>query len=168
MRTAGGEADGPVVLLDSVEVGGQRRDGVAFWICEPCASGDAVGLLGLNVWQGYLLTIDPADQNVWLQPKEASTNRLYDVESFLTITSPTSRIEGDTVYVDLLLSNSSRRDVDQAVVLVTARDEAGRDVGAITVDAGGVPGLGSSMATGTMPDAGQTSQLTFSLIDARW
>ncbi len=168
MRTAGGEAEGPVVLLDSVQVGGQRREGVAFWICEPCASGDSVGLLGLNVWQGYLLTIDPADQNVWLQPKEASTNRLYDVESFLAITSPTSRIEGDTVYVDLLLSNNARRDVDQAVVLVTARDEAGRDVGAITVDAGGVPGLGSTMATGTMPEAGQTSQLTFSLIDARW
>ncbi len=168
MRTAGGEADGPMVLIDSVAVGDQRREGVAFWICEPCATEGAVGLLGLNVWQGFLLTIDPSQENIWLQPKEGHTNRLYDVESFLDITSPTSRIEGETVYVDLLLSNTARRDVDQAVVLVTARDESGRDMGAITVDAGGIPGLGSTMATGTMPGAGETTQLTFSLIDARW
>ena len=168
MRTAGGEAEGPMVLLDSVTVGEQRREGVSFWVCEPCANEGTVGLLGLNVWQGFLLTIDPSQENIWLQPKEGPTNRLYDVESFLDITSPTSRIEGETVYVDLLLSNTARRDVDQAVVLVTARDESGRDLGAITVDAGGIPGLGSTMATGTMPGAGRTAQLTFSLIDARW
>ena len=168
MQTAGGEAAGPMVLLDSVTVGDQSRAGVTFWICEPCAAGDAVGLLGLNVWQGYLLTIDPADQTVWLQPKESPTNRLFDVESFLDIHSPTSRIEGETVFVDLLLSNSTRRDIQQAVVLVTALDENGAEIGAITVDAGLVPGLGSSMATGTMPKAGTTSHLTFKLIDARW
>ncbi len=168
MRTAGGEAEGPMVLLDRVTVGDQNREGVAFWVCEPCATETAVGLLGLNLWQGFLLTIDPSEQNVWLQPKEGPTNRLYDVESFLEITSPTSRIEGETVYVDLLLSNGSRRDVEQAVVLVTAMDEQGRDVAAITVDAGGIPGLGSTMATGTMPKAGHTAELRFSLIDARW
>ena len=168
IQTAGGESEGRLVLMDSVDVGGQRRDGVAFWVCEPCAVGDAVGLMGLNVWQGYLLTIDPLEQTVALQPRTSPLSRTVDVEPFVHIEATSSRMADGQLTVDLALTNRSRRDVRQAVVLVTALDAQGREVGAFTVDAGEVTARQTKATSGTMPQAIQVDQVRLELLDAWW
>jgi hypothetical protein len=168
MQTAGGEAEGRIVLVDAVTVGAQRREGVAFWVCEPCAVGDAVGLMGLNVWQGYLLTIDPVDQTVFLQPREGQTSRNLDVEPYLDIRAISSRVGDGELVVDLELGNRAARPVRQAVVLVTAMDERGREVGAFTVDAGEVPAGATQTTTGSMPQALKVESVRLELLDAWW
>lgn len=49
VRTANGERTTPLVLLDRVWLGGLAIDGVTVGVCDACAHGDEVGLLGLNV-----------------------------------------------------------------------------------------------------------------------
>jgi clan AA aspartic protease (TIGR02281 family) len=168
IQTAGGESDGRLVLVDSVDVGGQRREGVAFWVCEPCAVGETVGLMGLNVWQGYLLTIDPLEQTVQLQPRTSPMSRTVDVEPFVDIEATSSRMADGQLIVDLSLTNRSRRPVRQAVLLVTALDAQGREVGAFTVDAGEVPAQQSKATSGSMPQAIQVDQVRLELLDAWW
>ena len=168
MRTAGGEATGTLVLTDSVSLGDQPREGVVFWICEPCAVGEAVGLLGLNIWQGYLLTIDPVEQTINLRPRAGQTSRTMDVEPYLDIRATSSRMAEGELHVELSLHNRSPRPVDQAVVLVTALDAMGREVGAFTVDAGAVPAQASSTALGSMPQAIEVEQVQLELLDAWW
>ena len=168
IQTAGGESEGRLVLVDSVDVGGQRREGVAFWVCEPCALGEAVGLMGLNVWQGYLLTIDPLEQTVALQPRTSPLSRTVDVEPFVHIEATSSRLADGQLTVDLALTNRSRRDVRQAVVLVTALAGQGREVGAFTVDAGEVTARQTKATSGTMPQAIAVDQVRLELLDAWW
>ncbi len=168
IQTAGGESEGRLVLVDSVDVGGQRREGVAFWVCEPCALGETVGLMGLNVWQGYLLTIDPLEQTVQLQPRTSPMSRTVDVEPFVDIEATSSRMADGQLIVDLSLTNRSRRPVRQAVLLVTALDAQGREVGAFTVDAGQVPAKQSKATSGSMPQAIQVDQVRLELLDAWW
>jgi clan AA aspartic protease (TIGR02281 family) len=168
IQTAGGESEGRLVLVDSVEVGGQRREGVAFWVCEPCALGETVGLLGLNVWQGYLLTIDPLEQTVQLQPRTSPMSRTVDVEPFVDIEATSSRMADGQLIVELSLTNRSRRPVRQAVLLVTALDAQGREVGAFTVDAGEIPAQQSKATSGSMPQAIEVDQVRLELLDAWW
>jgi len=168
MRTASGEATGALVLAERVDLGDQQRHGVVFWSCEPCAVGSAVGLLGLNIWQGYLLTIDPVDQTVSLRPRAGQTSRVMDVEPYLDIEATSSRMAEGELHVDLSLHNRASRAVEQAVVLVTALDGQGREVGAFTVDAGAVAALSSSQALGSMPQAIEVSQVQLELLDAWW
>lgn len=168
IQTAGGQSEGRLVLVDSVEVGGQRREGVAFWVCEPCAVGETVGLLGLNVWQGYLLTIDPLEQTVQLQPRTSPMSRTVDVEPFVDIEATSSRMADGQLIVDLSLTNRSRRPVRQAVLLVTALDAQGREVGAFTVDAGEIPARQDKATSGSMPQAIQVDQVRLELLDAWW
>lgn len=168
IQTAGGSSEGRLVLVDSVDVGGQRREGVAFWVCEPCALGETVGLLGLNVWQGYLLTIDPLEQTVELQPRTSPLSRTVDVEPFVDIEATSSRMADGQLIVDLSLTNRSRRPVRQAVLLVTALDAQGREVGAFTVDAGEIPAQQDKATSGSMPQAIQVDQVRLELLDAWW
>ena len=168
MRTAGGETQGAMLLIDRVGVGEHEREGLVFWLCEPCAVGDAVGLLGLNFWQGYLLTIDPVEQHIKLQPRQTRTHRNVDVEPFLDVTASSSRIEDGALTVEIELHNRATRPVEQAVVLVQALDENDREIGAFTIDAGRVPERGRSTASGQMPQAGEVKQVKLELLDAWW
>jgi len=168
MRTASGEATGALVLADRVTVGDQQRDGVVFWTCEPCAVGEAVGLLGLNIWQGYLLTIDPVDQTVRLRPRAGQTSRTLDVEPYLDLRATSSRMAEGELHVDLEMDNRAPRPVNQAVVLVTALDGRGREVGAFTVDAGAIAAGSTIAAAGSMPQAIEVERVQLELLDAWW
>lgn len=168
MQTAGGTTEGPLLLVDEVAIGDQRRVGVAFWVCEPCAIGDAVGLLGLNVWQGYLLTIDPVEQTVWLRPKESAASRTLDIEPFLGVSVESTRVEGENLHVDLRLHNRSGRDIRQAVALVTVLDGAGAEIGAFSVDSTAIAAGETKVTHASMLQAGEAKQVQVELIDARW
>lgn len=168
MRTAGGETEGAMLLIDRVAVGEHEREGLVFWVCEPCAVGEAVGLLGLNFWQGYLLTIDPVEQHIMLQTRQTRTHRNVDVEPFLDVTASSSRIEDGNLVVEIKLHNRATRPVAQAVVLVMALDDNDREIGAFTIDAGRVPERNSTTASGKMPQAGEVKQVKLELLDAWW
>ncbi len=168
MQTAAGATEGPLLLVDHVELGDQRREGVAFWVCEPCAIGDAVGLLGLNVWQGYLLTIDPVEQNIWLRPKESSASRTLDVEPFLAVSVESTRVEGTNLHVDLQLENRAGRPIEQAVALVTVLDGQGGEIGAFSVDTTDIAAGETKTTHASMLQAGEAKQVQVELIDARW
>ncbi len=168
LQTAGGPLEGPLVLVDAVTVGDHRREGVGFWICEACAGHGTVGLLGLNVWQGYLLTIDPVEQSIWLEPRDGSSSRTVDIEPYLGVNATSSRVADGQLIVDLALDNRSPRDIEQATILVRALDARDREVGAFTIEAGAIPARGQSRASGEMPQAGEVAQVKLELLDAWW
>lgn len=70
LLTANGEVEARLALLDEVWLAGFPVRGVTVALCESCALGDSVGLLGLDVSGQFLSTVDPGRKEILLQPRE--------------------------------------------------------------------------------------------------
>ena len=69
LRTANGTTKAPLVMLNEVWMGGYWVGPLTVAICESCASSEIAGLLGLNVSSGFLLTLDPLNEEILIQPR---------------------------------------------------------------------------------------------------
>ena len=69
LRTANGTTKAPLVVLNEVWIGGYWVGPLTVALCESCASAEIVGLLGLNLSSGFLLTLDPIKEEILLQPR---------------------------------------------------------------------------------------------------
>ena len=69
LRTANGVTKAPLVILNEVWIGGYWVGPLTVALCEPCASSGIAGLLGLNLSSGFLLTLDPLNEEILLQPR---------------------------------------------------------------------------------------------------
>ena len=69
VHTAAGPRETQVVLVDKVWVGGFEVEGVSIAVCDACVSDEAVGLLGLNVSERFLVTVDGAREELVLAPR---------------------------------------------------------------------------------------------------
>ena len=69
LRTANGTTKAPLVILNEVWMGGYWVGPLTVALCEPCASSEIAGLLGLNVSSGFLLTLDPLNEEILIQPR---------------------------------------------------------------------------------------------------
>jgi hypothetical protein len=110
LHTANGEREAQIVLLDRIWLGDLAIDGVAIATCEPCASSDTAGLLGLNVAGNYNLTID-ADRREVVFAARADRNRRLDVAPFSDVDAQVVRYPGGRVEVDVRFVNRSARDI---------------------------------------------------------
>ena len=82
-RTANGMRKAALTLLPEVYFGGYAVGPVTVATCESCAEGEVRGLLGLNVTQRFLLTLDAAREEVLLQPRPGA--RSTDVKYWLDV-----------------------------------------------------------------------------------
>ncbi len=117
LHTANGERDAQMKLADRVWLGDLAIDGVAIATCDPCASKDTVGLLGLNVAGGFNLTID-ADRQEVIFTTRASRERHLDVKQFTDLDATFTRYAGGRVEVEVTLENTSPRPVKSAVAAI--------------------------------------------------
>jgi predicted aspartyl protease len=141
--TANGVVEVPLIVLDSIDVGGARVTG-GFTVsqCEPCSDGRKVGLLGLNFSRRYLTTLDEGSKKLRLVPRVDALDHRFDVEPFLQYQGVKGSMRSGAFYVNGAVYNRAPRtanNVKVAAILVNANDkEIARVSGRIgTIPAGG-------------------------------
>lgn len=111
LHTANGTRSAQVALIDQLWLGDLSIEGVAIATCDECASGDTVGLLGLNVTGGYNVTIDADRREVILTQRQFHDRRL-DVRPFVDIDASLSRFPGGRTEVLIELSSLAPRAIE--------------------------------------------------------
>lgn len=105
LQTANGKIRTRVGLLREIKLGPFRIKDVAFVLCDACADDqrDVVGLLGLNILQRFLFTMDHQRGTMLLEPQPADPPNLSaDMRPFLKFT----RLSGSTL--DLVFKRTFR------------------------------------------------------------
>jgi len=117
LHTANGERDARLVLLDEVWLGDLPVSGVAVAMCDHCASSDTVGLLGLNVADGFNVSID-ADRREVIFAARNEYDRKLDIKPFVDLAATFRRHPGGHVEVEVEMNNRARQPVRTAVTSV--------------------------------------------------
>ncbi|NCG21934.1 MAG: hypothetical protein GWP91_23195 [Rhodobacterales bacterium] len=161
LHTANGERDAQMSLVDRVWLGDLAIDGVAIATCDPCASKDTVGLLGLNVAGGFNLNID-ADRQEVIFTTRASRERHLDVKQFTDLDATFTRYPGGRVEVEVTLENMSPRDV----IAATAAIHCGDSTWNIPID--GVPAGTVGHSSRRLPEHDKCDHYEIALNSATW
>ena len=85
-RTANGLRESQIVLIDQIWMGGYLVGPVTFAVCESCSKDDVRGLLGLNISDFFLVTIDTLHKELLLQPRKKQHLRT-DIRHWIHISS---------------------------------------------------------------------------------
>jgi clan AA aspartic protease (TIGR02281 family) len=161
LHTANGEREAQVVLLDAVDLGGLRIEGVAVATCEACASPDTDGLLGLNITGNFNLTID-ADRREIVFAARNDENRRLDVTPFTDLAASLSRYPGGRMEVEVRLKNIGPRPV------IGASAEIRCDAQSWSVDLDRVAPGAVTVARRRLPDHAPCERYQVALQSAVW
>ena len=123
VHTAAGPRQTRVVLLERLWVGGLEVEGISISVCDACATDEAVGLLGLNVSERFLVTVDGAREELVLAPRKGATNRAVDVTPWVDLQAEATRWPDGRTEVILEAENTSARWIDRLTVAIQC-DEA--------------------------------------------
>jgi predicted aspartyl protease len=118
VHTAAGPRETRVVLLERLWVGGLEVEGVTVSVCDACATGEAVGLLGLNVSERFLVTVDGAREELVLAPRAGATNRGVDVSPWIDLEAEATRWPDGRTEVTLEAENTSARWIERLTVAI--------------------------------------------------
>lgn len=118
LHTANGVRTAQLALVDEVWLGDLDMNGVAIATCDACASGDTVGLLGLNVSGGFNLNIN-ADRHEVVFSRRLDHDRVLDIRPFSKLTAGFTRFPGGRVEVEVTFNNLAERPIAQATALVS-------------------------------------------------
>jgi hypothetical protein len=128
-HTANGVVQRKLTVIEALTLGGSRvGGGLAVSVCDPCAAGDVVGLLGLNVQRHFKVTIDHEAGQLVLAPKRPPVGHLVDIQPFVELKQATGTWRGALLSVSLTVSNRAPRGVRRVRVaaVVKAGDKEGR------------------------------------------
>jgi hypothetical protein len=128
-HTANGVAQRKITVIEALTLGGARvAGGLAVSICDPCASGDVVGLLGLNVQRHFKVTIDHEVGQLVLSPKSPPVGHLVDIQPFVELKQATGTWRGALLSIALTVSNRASRAVRRVRVeaVIKSGDREGR------------------------------------------
>jgi hypothetical protein len=167
-HTAAGEVRRSITVVEGVTLGVARiSGGVTVSNCEPCARGEVVGLLGLNVLRHFKVTLDNEAGQVVLNPrtKGSPSGDLTDIEPFLNVENPAGVWRGPMLTVTATLHNRSPRRL--RFVKVAAVIRKGEKVGRIWGEVRDVPPRGRAYVRleGLSPVKGPRFQLKFERAD---
>ena len=116
VHTAAGERSSRLVLVPRVWIGGLQVEGVTVGVCDDCANGVDVGLLGLNVSGRFLTTVDQARREIVLRPRQGPDDRLADVRYWVELGAEATRWPDGQVEARVRVENRSARDILGATV----------------------------------------------------
>ena len=122
VRTAAGERQAHLALVDRVWVGGMPVEDVTVSVCDACADGETRGLLGLNVSGLFLVTVDSARQELVLQPRDGTPNRAVDIAPWLGLEATATQWEDGRVEVEVRAHNAAPRTVSAVEVGIRCED----------------------------------------------
>jgi hypothetical protein len=168
-RTANGRVRRALTVIDGVSLGKVARvsGGVTVVICEPCGSGEVVGLLGLNVSRHFRVTLDHDAGEMTLEPKSPDPGHLFDIRPFVRFAGLRGFSRGPKMTISATLENRSPRAL--AGVRVEAKITGGRTKATLWTAVSHVPPRGKVplKIEGLLPQgAGHTYHL--SLKRAAW
>jgi len=118
VHTAAGPKETQVVLVEKVWIGGFEVEGVTISVCDACATGDAVGLLGMNVSERFLVTVDGARDEVKLAPRSGANNRGSDVGPWVKLDAEATRWPDGRTEVILEAENTSKRWIERLTIAI--------------------------------------------------
>ena len=159
--TANGERTAPIVLLDQLWIGGFSVQGVTVGVCEPCAFGGSVGLLGNNVSSLFLVTVDQVARELLLRPRSDTGNRYRDIRPWLDIEVEATRWADGRIEVTVAVANQSHRDVEELVVTVQCEQN-------YRVELSRVRAEDSASTEVSLPLGAVCDQYTIDLTEAHW
>ncbi len=105
LRTANGEVDAPLVLVDAVWLGDAVVEWVTIAVCDLCASEGISGLLGLNVSRQFKVGLDHSAREIQLQAREDAEDRKLDIAQWLDLSSHVRRWQDGSVEVEVVGRN---------------------------------------------------------------
>ena len=155
VHTAAGPRETRVVLIERVWIGGYEVEGVTISVCDACATGDAVGLLGMNVSERFLVTVDGARDEVKLAPRDGATNRGSDVGPWIDLDAEATRWPDGRTEVILEAENTSKRWIERLTIAIQCDETRYADIRGI--GPGQVGQVEVSVAPGTNCESFQVS-----------
>lgn len=162
LRTANGEIEAPLVLVDAVWLGDEPVEWVTVAVCDSCANPPIAGLLGLNVTGRFRVSIDHDRRRIELVPRRPSGDRSLDVGQWLELRSRATRDWLGEVEVTLTATNRSRRPIAEAVVDLSC----GRQTFAVQID--DIPARGQRGTEIALPRGTDCSTQTIAVSRGRW
>ncbi len=118
VHTAAGPRETQIVLVPRVWIGGFEVEGVSIAVCDACANDEAVGLLGLNVSERFLVTVDGAREELVLSPRGGASNRASDVAPWVELEAEATRWPDGRTEVILEAENTSDRWIERLTVAI--------------------------------------------------
>ncbi len=118
VHTAAGPRETQVVLVPKLWVGGFEVEGVSVSVCDACANDGSVGLLGLNVSERFLVTVDGAREELVLSPRSGAENRATDVSPWVVLDAEATRWPDGRTLVLLEADNTSERWIERLTVAI--------------------------------------------------
>jgi len=161
LHTANGVRTAQMVLIDEVWLGNLPIRNVAIATCEPCASSETAGLLGLNVSGGFNLQIDADRREVMFHPRAAFDRRL-DVRLFTEVAATHERLPGDRIEVVVTVDNPSDRDVVEVVATIGCGTEQW------SIPVGPIPGGESTSQRRALPPHPRCGSYELTMTEAQW
>ncbi len=161
VRTANGEREARVVLLDRVWIGGFAVEGVSVSVCDECSDDRTIGLLGLNVSGRFLVTVDQARKEIVLQPRAGAEDRSVDISPWLDIRAQASRWPDGRVEVEIAVDNRADREVQDTRIHIDCGERFEATFEAIAPE-------GSAETIVSLPRGAECEEYTVSLGEARW
>ena len=162
LRTANGEVEAPLVLVDAVWLGDAVVEWVTIAVCETCASDEVSGLLGLNVTGQFQVALDHDRQQIKLEPLEGAENRKLDVGQWLGLRSRLLRWRDGRLEVEVTGENRAEVAIRE---LVTEIECPG---GRFEVVVDGVGPRGSASHKVALPRGTDCSEYSLALRRAAW
>jgi predicted aspartyl protease len=143
--TANGVVEVPLVVLETIDVGGARVTG-GFTVsqCEPCADGRKIGLLGLNFSRRYLVTLDEPSKKLRLVPRVDALDHRFDVEPFLQYQGVKGSMRSGGFYVTGTVYNRSPRAIHNVRVAALLVNSSEKEIGRVSGKIGSVPAGGTT------------------------
>jgi hypothetical protein len=105
-------------LVPKLWVGGFEVEGVSVSVCDACANDGSVGLLGLNVSERFLVTVDGAREELVLSPRAGAENRATDVSPWVVLDAEATRWPDGRTLVLLEAENTSERWIERLTVAI--------------------------------------------------
>lgn len=162
LRTANGEIEAPLVLVDAVWLGDAAVEWVTIAVCDSCASPETAGLLGLNVSGQFGVALDHDRKRIELRPRRRQQNRRLDVRQWIDVHSTATVWWDGGVEVELQARNLSRREIRSAVIEL----DCGGQAFAVQID--DIAAGGEASTRVALPRGTNCQRQTLDLARATW
>ena len=162
LRTASGEIEAPLVLVDAVWLGDAPVEWVTVAVCDTCANPPVAGLLGLNVSGRFRVSLDHDRNRIELAPRRREQGSALGISHWLDVQSRAVRYWDGEVEVNLLAKNRAPRTIAEAVIDLSCGEEAF----AIQID--DIPAGGETSTEISLPRGTDCSQQTMRVSRGHW
>jgi hypothetical protein len=109
--TANGVVRRSLTVIEGIELGSGAvvQGGVTVTLCEPCASGGTVGLLGLNFSRHFTVTLDHEAGQILLRRRALAGGRVLDIKPFVELGEAKGHWKGPLLTVECVVQSRAPR-----------------------------------------------------------